>query len=115
MANKEAVADETVATEEAAAKVSKKDPKPEGMVSPIAYAEHRTELLGKLVRPQTIYSYVRNTEGFPCTRNTDGRYMIDQAAADKWFEDRAAAKAAKQAEKAAKATESKDKEAAAAN
>lgn len=108
---KEQVAD---AEAEAAEKESKKAPKPDGFVSPIDYAKHRSELLGKEIRPQTIYSYVRNSEDFPAEKNTDGRYMVNQEAADRWFEERAAAKAARKAEKEAKKAAEADKEAAAA-
>lgn len=114
-ASKEAAAQEETA--EATEKESKKAPKPEGFVSPIDYAEHRSQVQGKFVRPQTIYGYIRNnTEGdnpFPVEKNSDGRWMINQAAADAWFEARSKAREAKKAEKAAK--EKADKEAAAAD
>lgn len=112
---KEAAADEAA---EATEKESKKDPKPDGYVSPIAYAEHRSEVQGKFIRPQTIYGYIRNnSEGdnpFPVEKNTDGRWMIHVETADAWFEARAAAKAAKAKAKAEKEA-AKDKEEAAAD
>lgn len=112
---KEAAAEETA---EATEKESKKDPKPDGYVSPIKYAEHRSEQVGKFIRPQTIYGYIRNnSEGdnpFPVEKNTDGRWMINVETADQWFADREAAKAAKAKAKAEKDA-AKDKEEAAAD
>lgn len=105
---KEKVAAEETAAEEESQ--SKKAPKPDGYVSPIEYAEHRSQLLGRLIRPQTIYSNIRNVEGFPVEKNEDGRYMIHQETADKWYEDREKAKAERKAAKEKAAKES-DKEA----
>ena len=102
MADKEKAAKAATETE-AAEKKSKKAPKPDGYVSPVEYAKHRSELLGKLVRPQTIYSYIRNTKGFPFETNTDGRYMINVKVADEWFEERAKAKEARAKAKEAEA------------
>lgn len=98
----EAVADET--TEATEAKESKKDPKPDGYVSPIEYSEHRSEVEGKFIRPQTIYGLFKDLEknGFPAEKNTDGRWMIPVEAADAWYAERKQKRAAKKAEKAAK-------------
>lgn len=121
---KEAAATEEAASEATEDKEPKIKPKPEGYVSPYAFADDLAVHLGQdkgSIRPQTIYALVRNRpkgaggEGdeFPVEENVDGKYMIHVETALDWWDRRAAAKAEKKAAKA-KEEAAKDKEAAAA-
>ncbi len=82
-------------TEAKAAPVSKKDPKPEGYVSPVEFAklyscakagveptlENYAELDdSQQVRPQIIYGYLRNNDAFAdaaVETNTDDHLMVN--------------------------------------
>jgi hypothetical protein len=72
---------------------SKKDPLPEGWVTPTMLANE----LG--IRPQIVYGYVRNGSGFPSKNHTDSRFIVHRAQALQWLQEkdkRKAERAAKQ-------------------
>ncbi len=97
--------------EETAEVESKKAPKPEGFVSPYEFAQLLSDHVGRNIRPQTVYGFVRNettnADGtpFPVEQNTDEHYMVNAEAALAWFDQRQADKAARAAAKAAEAAE----------
>lgn len=117
----EAAGGEEEATEatavEAPAK-NKKDPKPEGYVSPVLFAklwscvkagvEPNLENYGELedakqVRPQIIYGYLRNNSAFAeaaVETNTDGHLMVNTQAGLKFLTDWTVSREAKKAAKA---------------
>jgi len=130
--NKEAEAAKAAGNEEEAvaeekAPVTKKDPKPEGYVSPVEFAKlwsaHKAgqpatlEAYAELdesaqIRPQIIYGYVRNNTAFAeaCVEtNTDGRLMVNVNTGLEFLTKSSAAREAKKAAKvesdAAKAAE----------
>ena len=105
------------AVEEKAPK-NKKAPKPDGYVSPVEFAkfysadkagvavDDLTE--GQAIRPQIIYGYIKNSEGFRALveTNVDGKLMINVEAGLAFLRSRDATKAAaKAAKEAAKADE----------
>lgn len=110
-------------SEETPAK-TKKDPKPEGYVSPVEFAKlwsaHRAgqpatlEAFGELdegqvVRPQIIYGYIRNNAAFheACAmQNTDGHWMINTQSGLDFLTQRDSDRAAKASAKAASEAES---------
>ena len=110
--------------EEKAAPATKKDPKPEGYVSPVEFAKlwsaHRAgqqatlEAYAELdeaqqVRPQIIYGYIRNNAAFneaAASQNTDDHWMINVQAGLDFLTQRDTARAAKQAAAASAEAES---------
>ena len=127
MARKDAAA--AAANEEATEKEapkSKKDPKPEGYVSPVEFAklwscakagvEPSIENYGELdetaqVRPQIIYGYIRNNKGFAeaaVETNTDEHLMVNVSAGLEFLTTAAAARAERAAAKAAKEAEASE-------
>ena len=86
-----------------------KDPKPEGFVSPVEFAKLYSAQIGREVRPQMIYGYIKNNKGFGgdpniVQVNTDGHQMVNTKAGLAFLADRdAKASAAKQAKAAAAA------------
>ncbi len=88
---------------------SKKAPKPDGFVSPYEFATLLSEHVGKDIRPQTVYGFIRNetknADGtvFPNEKNTDGKRMVNTKAALAWYDQRQTDKAAKAAAKEAEA------------
>ena len=116
--------EETETEEKAEETPSKKAPKPEGYVSPYTFASQLSDHVGRTIRPQTVYGFVRNettnADGtpFPSEENTDGHYMVNTEQALAWWDqrqaDKAARVAAKEAESAAadeaKAAEQEDEE-----
>lgn len=82
---------------------SKKDPLPEGYITPVQLAKVLSELWGEDVRPQSIYGYIRNAKSFPFGNNTDGRFMVPQDEAVAWCEERRVARVRRAEEKAAAA------------
>jgi hypothetical protein len=104
----------TEATAAAAAKKSK-DPVPEGFITPVEFAKQLGKRLGgdeTTVRPQIIYGYIRNAKDFPFKQNTDGRFIVDLEAGNKWIDAKNARKAEKEAKKAAEAKAAAEKAAA---
>ena len=75
------------------AKTSKKDDLPSGWLTPTGLAKKLSELSGTEVRPQRIYGYVKSGKEFPHKQHTDGRVIVEEAKAIKWFQDLAARKA----------------------
>jgi hypothetical protein len=102
----EAPAEETPA---APAPARKRDPLPEGFLTPVGYAKHRGVQKGgteDTIRPQIVYGYVKNMKGFPFKKHTDGRVILNVKEVDAFLDakerERAEKKAAKEAaEKAA--------------
>lgn len=96
----EAAAPAAAAPEAAAAKTpaKKKDPLPDGWVTPTALAKLFTPEL----RPQVVYGYQKNGKDFPFKHHTDGRVIVPVDDAKKWIEDRLAKSAERKAAKAAK-------------
>lgn len=104
-------------TEEKAAK-KVKAPLPDGYVTPVEFAHRLGERLNQnreSIRPQIIYGYLKNNAAgsknpFPSKQNTDGAWIVDEAAANTWYDalqgrkgDREKAKAEKEKADAAKA------------
>ncbi len=95
------------APETEAAPTSKKAPKPDGFVSPYEFADQLSDHVGRTIRPQTVYGFVRNettnADGtpFPVEKNTDDSYMVPTEAALAWWDQRQADKAARAAAKTA--------------
>lgn len=75
---------------------SKKDPLPDGWLTPSGFAKQLSESTGTDVRPQRIYGYVKSGKDFPFKNHTDGRVILDVAKAIKWFNDLQARKTAKE-------------------
>jgi len=114
-----AAKDEKVEEKEA----TKKDPKPEGYVSPVEFAKlwsaHRAGEQATLeaydaldesqqVRPQIVYGYIRNNAAFAeasASQNTDGHWMINVQAGLDFLTLRDTDRAAKKATAAAAAAE----------
>lgn len=117
-----ATADETTSTDAAGdeKKESKKQPLPEGHITPTALAHVLTErwrglehngqpMLGanEEVRPQIIYGYVKNGSGFPHSVAPDGRRMVNEAEAIEWCDERRKKYLDRLAAKAKEETEAK--------
>ena len=66
---------------------SKKDPLPEGWLTPSGFAKVLSKKEKMDIRPQRIYGYVKNGKDFPSKKHTDGRVILDSSAAISWFED----------------------------
>lgn len=89
---------------EAPAKQSKKQPLPEGFVTPTALSHILSERYGEPVAPQRVYGYVKNGKDFPSQQAPDGRVMVPEAEAVAWVDasrERAKERAAKREAKAA--------------
>jgi hypothetical protein len=95
-----------------------KAPLPEGFVTPVEYAHRLGERLNQnrdSIRPQIIYGYLKNNAAgsknpFPAKQNSDGAWIVDEKAADAWYDalqgrktQREATKAEKEAKAAADA------------
>ena len=96
------------ATEEAAAAPSKKDPKPEGWVSPVELAVLYGKARGSFCRPQIIYGYIRNNKAFGentdiVRRNTDNHFMVNVEAGLAYLAERDATRAQATADREAAA------------
>jgi cell division septation protein DedD len=81
---------------------SKKDPVPDGFMTPTALANE----LG--LRPQIVYGYIRNGKNFPQKQHTDGRFIVPVGSGNEaddaraWIKNRREATAKRKAEAAAK-------------
>jgi hypothetical protein len=101
---------------------NKKQPLPEGFVTPTELSHILTErwhgqttkleasgeevpLLpaNETVRPQIIYGYVKNGSGFPSSQAPDGRVMVNKDEAVAWCDERQVKKLNRNAKKAAEA------------
>lgn len=109
---------EAAAAAEPAKEKKTKAPLPEGFVTPVEFAHRLGERLNQnrdSIRPQIIYGYLKNNAAgsknpFPSKQNTDGAWMVEEAAANAWYDalqgrkaDRDKAKAEKDTADAAKA------------
>jgi len=121
----EAPVDETEvveATEDKPAKAPARPPVPEGFVSPVEFAKQLSLKLGKEIKPQMIYSYIKNAnkkDPFPASDQGERKNCIVVEEGFAWWDrkdarvaeqkknaaEKAAAKEARAAEKAAGATE----------
>jgi hypothetical protein len=105
----------TEAKAEEKAPKKEKAPLPDGFVTPVTFAKELGAKLGKEIRPQIIYGYVKNNgpqskNPFPFEKNSDGAFIVNRDAAFAWYDalqerktTREAANAAKAAAAAAKA------------
>jgi hypothetical protein len=110
---------ETPAPEAAAAapvaEKKKKDPVPEGFVTPVEFAKQLGKRQGgdeNTVRPQIIYGYIRNAKDFPFQNNSDGRFLVNLEAGNAWIDAKNERKTARDAKKAAEAKAAAEKAAA---
>tara|TARA_Y100001951_G_C11288013_1_gene270106 strand:+ start:1180 stop:1476 length:297 start_codon:yes stop_codon:yes gene_type:complete len=69
------------------AKAPKKDDLPSGWLTPTGLAKKLSEVTGTEIRPQRIYGYVKSGKEFPHKLHTDGRVIVDEAKALRWFQD----------------------------
>lgn len=89
-----------------------KAPLPEGYVTPVSFAKLLGERVGKEIRPQVIYGYIRNTKAFreqAASQNVDQAWMINTEAGFAWWDEKEARKAKSAADKEAKAQAAAEK------
>jgi hypothetical protein len=100
---------------------SKKDPLPEGYLTPVGFTKLLAEPVdeggrGTEIRPQQVYGYARNNKQFKedvVEEHTDGRVILNVEAALAWWdakEERKAERAAKKEAAEAAAAESSDED-----
>jgi hypothetical protein len=97
----QATADATKTNEQNPPK-KEKAPLPDGFITPVQFAKKLSEKLGKDIRPQVIYGYVRNSKDFPSQKNTDGAFIVDEAKAFTWYDQKEARRVEREAAKTAK-------------
>mgnify|MGYP001271131685 CR=1 FL=1 len=68
-------------------KAPKKDDLPGGWLTPTGLAKVLSELTKSEIRPQRVYGYVKSGKEFPHKLHTDGRVIVEEARAIKWFQD----------------------------
>jgi hypothetical protein len=106
---------DTATETEAKPEKATKAPLPEGFITPVNFAKALGAKLGKEIRPQIIYGYIKNNgpeskNPFPFEKNSDGAFIVNEQAAYAWYDalqerkaNREQKKAADEAAKAAKA------------